>query len=169
MSQSDSVTVKVGAHTYNCFKLDPWVMNEITHKILNTFGDTVGELILALLAGKSDDDDDFKKEASEVADDPSAKLGSFLEKRIDSKHLASGISQALRNLDATESRWLMEQLADSTTIEGGRKLLDVWSAHFLGRPLDMYRWALGALRSQYSFLDSRLDTDRSGRQPHSQA
>ena len=152
MSQSDSVTVKVGDHTYQCFKLDPWTMNEITHKILNTFGSTAGEFILALLSGKaSGKAADIKKAAAEAAAHP-ASLGSILEKGLDPQHLARGISEALTNLDAAESRWLMEKLAAQTTIEGGGKLSDQWSTHFLGRPLDMYRWALGALRSQYGFL-----------------
>lgn len=152
MSQSDSVTVKVGDHTYQCFKLDPWTMNEITHKILNTFGSAAGELVLALLSGKSGGKaDQIKKAAAEAAANP-ANLGSVLEKALDPDHLAKGLSAALTNLDASESRWLMEKLAAQTTIEGGGKLFDQWSTHFLGRPLDMYRWALAALRSQYGFL-----------------
>ena len=153
MSQMDSVKLTVGDHSYDCFKLDPWTMNEITHKILNTLGSTAGELVLSFLAGRDGADaDEVKKELAETAMDPKAKLGAFLEKNVNPQHLANGLREILQQLNAKDTRWLMEKLADKTTIEGGGMLLANWESHFLGRPLDMYRWALAALRSQYGFL-----------------
>lgn len=153
MSQMDSVKLTVGDHSYDCFKLDPWTMNEITHKILNTLGSTAGELILALLAGREGSDtDEVKRDLAQAAMDPKAKLGAFLEKNVNAKHLAGGLREVLQQLDAKETRWLMEKLAEKTTIEGGGRLSAEWDSHFLGRPLDMYKWALAALRSQYGFL-----------------
>ena len=153
MSQKDSVKVTVGEHTYDCFKLDPWTMNEITTKILNTLGSTAGELVLSLLAGRTGADADvIKKEAAAAAVDPKAKLGEFLEKNLNPQHLANGLREILQHLDAKEIRWLMEKLAEKTTIVGAGMLSAEWDVHFLGRPLDMYKWALAALRTQYGFL-----------------
>ena len=151
MSQADSVKVTVGDHSYDCFKLNPWIMNEITHKILNTMGATAGEFILSLLAGSNGKGEAVPPEALAAA--AAEDLPGFLQKNLNPKHLANGIKEALQRLDAGESRWLMEQLAAKTTIEGGGKLSDAWSQHFLGRPFDMYRWSFAALRSQYSFLE----------------
>lgn len=153
MSQMDSVKLTVGDHSYDCFKLDPWTMNEITHKIINTLGSTAGELVLSLLAGRDGADvDEVKREAAAAAVDPKAKLGEFLEKNVNAKHLANGLREILQQLKAKDTRWLMEKLAEKTTIEGGGRLSAEWDSHFLGRPLDMYKWALAALRSQYGFL-----------------
>lgn len=153
MSQKDSVKITVGEHSYDCFKLDPWTMNEITHKILNTLGSTAGELVLSLLAGRDGADaDEVKKDLAEAAIDPKAKLGEFLEKNVNAQHLANGLREILQQLKAKDTRWLMEKLADKTTIVGGGMLSTEWDSHFLGRPIDMYKWALAALRSQYGFL-----------------
>lgn len=153
MSQSDSVKVTVGDHVYDCFKLDPWTMNEVTHKILNTLGPTLGELMLALLAGSGDATaEDLKAQAKVVASDPKGNLGSFLEGNLNPQHLGNAIKEAMQRLSANETRWLMEKLSEQTTLEGGGRLSAEFSAHFLGRPVEMYRWAIAALRSQYSFL-----------------
>ncbi len=151
MSQMDSVKLTVSDRSYDCFKLDPWTMNEITHKILNTLGSTAGELVLSLLAGRADAAE-VKKDLAEAAMDPKAKLGEFLEKNVNPQHLANGLREILQQLNAKDTRWLMEKLAEKTTIEGGGRLLSEFEAHFLGRPLDMYRWTIAALRSQYGFL-----------------
>lgn len=153
MSQKDSVQVTVGEHSYDCFKLNPWTMNEITHKILNTLGSTAGELILSLLAGRDDANaDEVKKDLADAAMDPKAKLGAFLEKNVNPQHLANGLREILQQLNAKDTRWLMEKLAEKTTIKDGGLLSADWDSHFLGRPIDMYKWALAALRSQYGFL-----------------
>lgn len=154
MSQKDSVKVTVGDHTYDCFKLDPWTMNEITHKILNTFGSTAGELVLAFLAGRDDEDtDELASDLAKAAADPQANVGEFFKKHVNPKHLGNGLREILQQLDAKNTRWLMEELSRKTTIVGGALLFTDWDSHFLGRPLDMYRWALAALRSQYGFLE----------------
>ena len=159
MSQKDSVKLTVGDHSYDCFKLDPWTMNEITHKILNTLGSTAGELILSLLAGREGaDTDEVKKELAEAATNPKEKLGEFFQKNVNMQHLANGLREILQQLNAKDTRWLMEQLAYKTTIEGGGRLSAEWDIHFLGRPIDMYKWALAALRSQYGFLEWRIGT-----------
>ncbi len=137
MSQADSVKLTVGQHSYDCFKLDPWVMNEITLRIMKTLGGAVGELAMAFLAG-----------GGEL---PTGGVEAALDQKIKPEHLAKGVGEAMRNLSADDARWLMEQLAQKTTIQGGDRLSAVWSAHFLGRPVDMYKWAVAALRSQYDF------------------
>ena len=152
MSQMDSVKLTVGDHSYDCFKLSPWTMNEISTKILNVCGATAGEFVLALLAGHGKDADAVKNEAAAVALDPKAKLGEFLEKNVNPQHLANGLREILQQLSAKDTRWLMEKLAEKTNIVGGGNLLTDWELHFLGRPLDMYKWSLAALRSQYGFL-----------------
>lgn len=153
MSQMDSTKITVGDHSYDCFKIDPWTMNEITHKILNTLGSAAGEFVLSLLAGRDGaDSDEVKKDLADAAMDPKAKLGAFLEKNVNPKHLANGLREILQQLNAGDTRWLMERLAEKTTIEGGGLLSTDWDSHFLGRPIAMYKWALAALRSQYGFL-----------------
>lgn len=152
MSQSDSVRVTVGAHKYDCFKLDPRTMNVITHKIINTLGESAGELVLAFLSGKEGASaDDVRKGAAAVAANPK-EISSFIENNLNVEHLASGLSKILTNLSADDAQWLMDELASKTTIEGGGQLSATWDAHWLGRPFDMYRWTFAALRSQYGFL-----------------
>ncbi len=157
MSQANSTEITVGDHVYYCFKLSPWTMNEITHLILNTLGSTAGEFVLAFLAGHADGDaDEIQKEAAGLLGEggkvDKEKLGAFLEKNVNPKHLASGLREILQKINARDTRWLMERLAEKTTIKGGGKLLSEWEVHWLGRPMDMYKWAFGALRSQYGFL-----------------
>lgn len=147
MAQSDSVAVTVGAHRYQCFKLDPWILNEITHKILNVMGPTIGKVVLSILASGKDPGA-VRQDLAEAG----GSIGSLLEKQVDLSSVVSGLEEALTRLKAEDSRWLMEQLASQTTIDGGGKLSASFGSHFLGRPLDMYRWALAALKSQYDFF-----------------
>ncbi len=146
MSQIDAVTVTVGEHSYECFKLDPWILNDVTHRIVKTLGPALGDLAMAALTSATGDG--AKKLPTDAAG-----LSGMLEKDLDLSSLVSGFGQALKNLDASETQWLLKQLAAQTTVVGGGKLSDTFAQHFLGRPGDMYRWGFAALRSQYDFFE----------------
>jgi len=151
MSQQTTETITLEDLTFTMGMLDPWVANEILHAISKVIGPSIGELIGATMA--KEDGKDLKDKIEESAD--------LLDKKVNPEFLARGVSKLFQNLDVKTSRWIMEELAKVTVIDGKGKLSGSFQVVFMGRIGLMYKWAAWGLNVQLrSFFETIPDAIR---------
>jgi hypothetical protein len=142
MSQQDSEKTTIDGLEFTIFMLDPWIANDITHAISKIVGPSLGELAGAVMGSK-----DKQGEAKKL-----------LDKKLDPEFAAKGVTELFRNMDASTTRWVMQELAKVTTVTGQGKLSDTFSAVFQGKIGTMYAWLGWALKVQLQSVFGTLST-----------
>jgi len=132
MSQQDTESVTIDGVRFTIYMIDPWIANDITHAISKIVGPSLGELAGAVMGSK----------------DASGEAKKLLDKKLDPEFTAKGVTELFRNMDSSTTKWIMEELAKVTTVEGKGKLSDNFSVVFLGKPGTMYAWLGWALKVQ---------------------
>ena len=142
MSQSSSEKTTIDGIGFEIFMMDPWIANDIVHAISKIVGPSLGELAGAVMGSK----------------DKGAEAKKLLDKNLDPTFTARGVTELFRNMDSSTTKWIMQELAKVTTVDGKGKLDSTFSAVFQGRIGTMYAWLGWALKVQLQSVFGTLST-----------